>query len=167
MRSDVLHLMRCQGWYHWTMQIAPASSWIGDILRDRLWSCPRSRTYRAQSLYMLGRKCEQSYQLVDRFWLIFFITTNRASREGMEFYCYWWWESMSWVFLFRQESCRSNIRSELVLVKTVSAVWFTFRDCTFLWFRTLTMTGMLIISFFSFLTLWLLEGFFFLMCIKI
>ena len=34
-------------------------------------------------------------------------------------------ESMHWVFLFQQEPCGSNLRSELVLVKTVFAVYFT------------------------------------------
>ena len=43
----------------------------------------RTRPYRAQGSYMLGRKCEQSYYQLDRFWLILLTDIDRASREGI------------------------------------------------------------------------------------
>ena len=115
MSSNVLYLVRRQGRYFWTSQIAPVPTWSGVVLPDKIWACGRTRSYRAQGWYMLGRKCEHSYQL-DRFWLILLTTIDRTSRDGMKYCHCWWYESTYWLFLFRQETSRDNLLSGLVLV---------------------------------------------------
>ena len=130
MHSDVLYLMRRQGRYHWTLQITSASCWSGNILQDKFWGCARTRSYRTQGSYMLGRECEQSYQL-DKFWLILLTDIDRASREGMKYCRCWLCESTYWIFLLRQEPSRSYLWSEIVLLITVSSVCFSSRDCIF------------------------------------